>query len=338
VEDGSVQANIVALDDHDPNYDSEDDHGKTAIPKFSSLHRDDVARSAMTLPAYKKSVEPIIAEFFVSMDCAETARAIQDIEAPEYSYEFVKRIINKSCDKNDKERESVSQLLSTLYPDVLSSNTIGKGFERLFEIVDEVEKDCPAAKTILSTFLARAVVDEVLPPSFLADTVVCNLGGEVVDQAKLMLSRDHGGAKLEHSWGPGDGRPVEDLKTSVDQLLQEFLLSSDMDEAQRCIAELKSPFFFHEIVKRAVSNAMDKSAEQQEQMSALLGQLHRTDQLSTQQAEKGFSRLHGMLPDLVLDTPNAKCILEGFLTRARESSVVSPGFSPAAAAAASAQG
>jgi hypothetical protein len=60
---------------------------------------------------------------------------LQDIGAPEYAYEFVKRLVNKSCDKGDREREHVSQLLSALYPDLLSSNMVGKGFERLFEIM-----------------------------------------------------------------------------------------------------------------------------------------------------------------------------------------------------------
>jgi hypothetical protein len=140
---------------------------------------------------------------------------------------------------------------------------------------------------------------------------------EVVELAKLMLSRDHGGAKLERSWGPGDGRPVEELKVACDQLLQEYLLSSDVGEAVRCIAELKSPFFFHEIIKRTVSNAMDKSDTQQLLMSALMEKLHTGGLLSAQQALKGFNRLYTILPDLVLDTPSARSILDGFTDRAR---------------------
>jgi hypothetical protein len=107
---------------------------------------------------------------------------------------------------------------------------------------------------MLSKYLTRAVIDEILPPSFLSDAVICNLGkmqidddpninllflillfivlhifstyfylhigGEIVDHAKRMLSHNHSGALLEHVWGPGDGRPVEDLKVAVDQLLQ----------------------------------------------------------------------------------------------------------------------
>ena len=92
----------------------------------------------------------------------------------------MKRIINAAIDKEDNHRELVSRLLSELYPDVLSMNMIGKGFERLFEIADEIEIDAPQARSIIATFVARAVVDEVLPPSFLTDSVVCNLGGEII--------------------------------------------------------------------------------------------------------------------------------------------------------------
>ena len=84
-----------------------------------------------------------------------------------------------SLDKADRERELVSKLISVCYPDILSSNMIGKGFERLFELVDEIEKDVPNARDMISSFIARCVVDEVLPPSFLVDPIICNLGGEV---------------------------------------------------------------------------------------------------------------------------------------------------------------
>ena len=66
-----------------------------------------------------------------------------------------------SLDKGDRERELVSKLFSIGYPDFLSSSVIGKGFERLFEMIDEIEIDAPAAREKLAIFIARAVVDEV---------------------------------------------------------------------------------------------------------------------------------------------------------------------------------
>lgn len=246
----------------------------------------------------------------------------QELDAPGYAYEFVKRLINLAIDKTDTERELASRLLSEFYPDILSMSVIGKGFERLFEIVDEIEIDVPQAPEFLSAFVARAVVDEVLPPSFLTDAVICNLGGEIIDHAKILLSRHHSGAKLERIWGPGDGRPVEDMKVAVDQALMEYLLSSDLDEAERCLTELHSPYFFHEIVKRAVMLGMDKSEKERAQLSALLKHLASTQMLTKTQAEKGFNRLYSTLPDIVLDSPAAPQILEEFTARALQDEVL----------------
>lgn len=240
----------------------------------------------------------------------------------------MKRLINTAIDLGDQQREQVSQLLSALYPDVLSMNMIGKGFERLFEVVDDIEIDAPQAGNIIASFIARAVVDEVLPPSFLSDSVVRNLGGEIIEHAILLLSRDHAGAKLERIWGPGDGRPVEEMKVAVDQLLGEYLLSSDFDEAERCLRELHAPQFHHEVVKRAVTLAMDKSEENQLAMSKLLANWSASNLLSNQQAEKGFNRLYKSISDIVLDVPNARSVLTAFVERAKADGVVGAGYAP----------
>lgn len=178
MDDGSTFRDPASLDHRDPNYDSEEENDRGFIPDaFHQSARDDVAKSKMTLTTFKRTIEPIIMEYFVSADVDDVIRTIQDIGAPEYSYECVKRSVNLSLDKTDRERELISRLFSVGYPDTFSSNMVGKGFERLFELVDEIEKDAPAARDMLAKFLARAVVDEVLPPSFLSDAVVCNLGG-----------------------------------------------------------------------------------------------------------------------------------------------------------------
>lgn len=52
------------------------------------------------------------------------------------------------------------------------------------------------------------------------------------------------------------------MKLATDQLLQEYLVSGDVVEAARCIRELNSKQFYHEVVKRAVVQAIDKPKEQ----------------------------------------------------------------------------
>lgn len=53
------------------------------------------------------------------------------------------RAISMSLDEKEKERELVSRLLSSLYPEQLTSDMVGKGFERLFETVDDLQLDAP---------------------------------------------------------------------------------------------------------------------------------------------------------------------------------------------------
>ena len=86
VDDGSIYDDPYALDNHDPNYDSEEDFGKVAIPKYSGLHRTEIAKSKMTLTAYKKKVQSIIAEFFVNADIEDIACSLEVIDCSRVSY------------------------------------------------------------------------------------------------------------------------------------------------------------------------------------------------------------------------------------------------------------
>lgn len=62
-----------------------------------------------------------------------------------------------------------------------------------------------ASPPLISRFPLRCVVSCVTPSIF----PFC-AGGDG--------SRDHVLSRLEHVWGPGDGRPVEDLKVAIDQV------------------------------------------------------------------------------------------------------------------------
>jgi programmed cell death protein 4 len=121
--------------------------------------------------------------------------------------------------------------------------------------------------------MARALADEVIPPSFMMDPLVQQIGGEVVNHAQRMLTATYGVARMEKVWGPGDGRPVPEMKEVVDMLLQEYLLSKDLKEATRCVKELQSPHFHDEVVKRAIVISLDKSAELRQDMRDLLAYL-----------------------------------------------------------------
>lgn len=181
---------------------------------------------------------------------------------------------------------------------------------------------------MVSSFLARAVVDEVLPPAFLSEQNNNRPGDIVIEKALGLLNREHCTARLEKVWGPGDGRPVEELKIDMDQLLQEYLLSRELDEAARCVRELEAPHFHHELVKRGVFVAMELDGVKTDDdphananidaMAALFGFLVQNLIVSEYQVRKGIDRLHKILPDIMLDVPSAPKLLNAFEKLAQE--------------------
>ena len=66
-----------------------------------------------------------------------------ELKSEVFHYEVIKRGIASTMGKYEKEREMLSKLLSNLYPKVLSTQHVGKGFERLFENIDDLALDIP---------------------------------------------------------------------------------------------------------------------------------------------------------------------------------------------------
>jgi hypothetical protein len=305
---------------------------------------------------YKSKITPCIIEFFSSGDIDDLMRTFgwssshviptppspsasptsspsssSSLETSEFGHELVKRIINMSYDRTARERELVSRFLSEANlrknqkeEKILDSIMIEKGFLCLFEsiYVDGIEMDNPGATDMLSKFLARAVIDEIVCPNFLNDQETVRLGGDVVSNAKALLSRDLAPVVLELCWGPGDGRSVSDLKSSIRDLVNEYLLSYDIEEATRCVRELQSPYFLHELVKSAVTSTIDESAEKQNKISDFFTHLSINDVLTKVQASQGFDRLFGRIKDMKLDSPSAPLILDQFVERAKLNNVI----------------
>lgn len=206
---------------------------------------------------------------------------------------------------------------------------------------------------MVGSFLARAVVDEVLAPAFLSDRNNTHPGDCVVEKAVSLLSREHCTARLEKVWGPGDGRPVSELKGVMDQLLKvrkasatcyrnafygtttehnypffvskEYLLSRELDEAASCVRELKANHFHHELVKRGVKIAMEEDGRDHasessalDAMAALFKFLVNNSIVSEYQVAKGVSRLRKILDDLKLDVPAAPEMLDEFEGMAKD--------------------
>ncbi|OQR94623.1 programmed cell death protein [Achlya hypogyna] len=337
------------IDHDDPNFDSEEEtddvvfvttQSPRAAPPLSPRTRS-LSKIALvdgnprafgnaTVPAeVKKEIEEIVTEYFVSGEVSEVKHRIEELAkktSETYNYEFVKRAITMSMDKHEKERESVSRLLSELYLNGLSPLEISQGFRRVLITADDLALDIPSAINMLSIFAARAVVDEIVPPKFLEDSFLAKNAQPVVAEAIKKLSIKHGTVRMEKGWGPGDGRPVEELKVAIDQLTKEYLLSRDLDEASACVRELNVEHFHHEVVKRGIINSFEDGSDACHAMCSLFAFLVSQDIVSTLQVLKGFERVKLALPDIKLDVPAAEGLFATVVTRSKSDGILPASF------------
>lgn len=269
---------------------------------------------------YKKAVVSIIEEYFSTGDVALAASDLKELGSSEYHSYFIKRLVSIALDRHDKEKEMASVLLSSLYADVISPIQIRDGFFILLESADDLAVDILDAVDILALFLARAVVDDILPPAFLTRAKKAlpesSKGVQVIQTAeKSYLSAPHHAELVERRWGGSTHITVEEMKKKIAGLLREFVESGDTFEACRCIRELGVSFFHHEVVKRALILAMEIRTSEPLIMK-LLKEAAEEGLISSSQMVKGFSRLAETLDDLALDIPSASTLFDSLVPKA----------------------
>ncbi|KAK3014835.1 hypothetical protein RJ639_008762 [Escallonia herrerae] len=287
------------IDRNDPNYDS----GEEPYQLVGSTVCD-------PLDDYKKAVVSLIEEYFSTGDVEVAASDLKELGSSEYHPYFIKRLVSMAMDRHDKEKEMASVLLSALYADVISAPQISQGFLVLLESADDLSVDILDAVDILALFIARAVVDDILPPAFLTrakkSLSESSKGFQVLQTAeKSYLSAPHHAELVERRWGGSTHVTVEDVKKKIAYLLREYVENGDTSEACRCIRQLGVSFFHHEVVKRALVLAMEiRTAEPL--IMKLLKEVAEEGLISSSQMVKGFSRFAESLDDLALDIPSAK--------------------------------
>lgn len=272
------------------------------------------------LDEYKKAVVSIIDEYFSTGDVDVAASDIKELGSSEYHPYFIKRLVSMAMDRHDKEKEMASVLLSALYADVISSAEISQGFFMLLESADDLAVDILDAVDILALFVARAVVDDILPPAFITRArkmlPESSKGFQVLQTAeKSYLTAPHHAELVERRWGGSTHLTVEEVKKKIADLLREYVESGDTAEACRCIRQLGVSFFHHEVVKRALVLAMEISTAEP-LIVRLLKEVAEEGLISSSQMVKGFTRLAESLDDLALDIPSAKTLFESLVSKA----------------------
>ena len=207
---------VFALDRGDPNYDSTEE-------PFGLRAAAGDAKSDVVVE-YKNKAETIINEYFNSADIDEAWISVEKLDAPVYEHFFVKRLVTLAMDRGHREKEAAATLLSALYPSALSGAQIQRGFLRLVEAADDLSIDVPDAAETLGMFIARAIIDDILPPSF-PDNVACLVTCEgKQSQEALLLAHGHlfGPGHIDRvlrAWGDFDKSPLDAAKLQIKSML-----------------------------------------------------------------------------------------------------------------------
>ncbi|AAC25511.1 Similar to apoptosis protein MA-3 gb/D50465 from Mus musculus [Arabidopsis thaliana] len=301
----------------------EDDDDLTD-PIFDTIegngHSDPTSCFDADLSEYKKKATVIVEEYFGTNDVVSVVNELKELGMAEYRYYFVKKLVSMAMDRHDKEKEMAAFLLSTLYADVIDPPEVYRGFNKLVASADDLSVDIPDAVDVLAVFVARAIVDDILPPAFLKKQMKLlpdnSKGVEVLRKAeKSYLATPLHAEVVEKRWGGTDNWTAEDVKARINDLLKEYVMSGDKKEAFRCIKGLKVPFFHHEIVKRALIMAMERR-KAQVRLLDLLKETIEVGLINSTQVTKGFSRIIDSIEDLSLDIPDARRILQSFISKA----------------------
>ena len=82
---------------------------------------------------------------------------------------------------------------------------------------------------------------------------------KAIDSARVLVNMNQHLYQLSHIWGNKGGfLAVKELSDKINELIQEYYDSGDIEEAIRCLKELNVPHFHHEFIFEAIDFSLQK--------------------------------------------------------------------------------
>lgn len=162
----------------------------------------DEAANAACLVKAKEDLSDAVVEYFSSGEMGELTTAVGAV-APALRYEAVKILLTLAMDRTDADRERASNGFAALVSNgSVTSDQAIKGVTILLNRVEDIFLDVPDVLRLLSFLIARGVVDEALPPSFLLrlDLSESDMGFQVASHARAVLNHQNAAEDLEKIW------------------------------------------------------------------------------------------------------------------------------------------
>ena len=282
----------------------------------SLKQQSEFAKDALRIKRLKQQINTIIDELFSDGDIKEAKRCIKEMNIGFYAQDVVKMIISRALDGDNRVRDLTSKFLAAAIgdgmEDAIHRDSAQMGFVMLLQRVEQLYKDVPDVIQLLSQFLARAIVDECIEPSFLdkVHLLETDMGYAVIHHCRKMLI---GGAKARERlfdiWGASCNKSLAEIKEEIHEIVKTLLKSHELNETIESIKGLNVPDFHHEIVKQLVPMTAEFSTNETKTTKCrvaaeLIVTCVDNNIIAIEQVSKGFERVRARLNDLKLDIPH----------------------------------
>lgn len=343
------------IDSKDPNYDSEDEnvvmvcvenHDQQQIgkAKHNAIDDDDDDENSnfenlkeLNPENLEAEIKLIVLEYFHNGDTIEVIDHLKCYNLNKMKSHLIAYLVQIALEHNNTCKELMSRLLRDLTEELFAEKDFVRGFDLLLKNLADLTLDNPDAPEKVGTFIARAIADKVLPKVYLErcltnqnnNSILPDLSidkiNKAIESARLLVNINDHLFQLSHIWGNKGGfLAVKELTDKINELIQEYHDSGDMNEAIRCLKDLNVPHFHHEFIFEALDFALQKGNDHAiDLITTLLNNLCKSVIVTYDQLKIGFTRLFDLLPDISLDVPNANSLLDKILNQCQNKGFVS---------------
>lgn len=322
------------LDAKDPNYDSDEEARNVVMVCVdneqagagSSDQDSERKLDELTLNDLDTEIRLVVLEYFQNGDTVEVIDHLKCYDYNKLKQQLIAYLIQIALENNSTSKELMSRLLRDLKLELFDESDFIGAFNILIDNFDDLVLDNPEAPKKIGTFIARAIADKVIQKNYLDANHATGdeRKQQAINSARLLVNMNDHLFQLSHIWGNKGGfLAVKELTDKINELIQEYYDSGDVDEAIRCLKELDVPHFHHELVYDSLDFLLQKgNGHAIDLIVTLLDRLCQAVIVTYDQLKIGFTRIFDVLPDISLDVPNANNMMDTVLLKCREKGFV----------------
>lgn len=268
-------------------------------------------------------------------------------------HEFIRRCIQTGFESSNRQREFISSTLSALVDaGVVTSEDITIGFLRALSGLENSSLDAPTAQLTYCFFVLRAIVDDLLPPAFVARALRLRFGGRIGRSSMRKAQRylERAGfcldSRLGMVWIADDSTSsaYATFKETVRDSLSSYFaplslkdseadtrlgIASRTSVAVQSMCELKETMNLNqgaELVRKILVGAMEAQCLGAEAASTLIGALFDAHMLCEEDLQVGVDEIWDRMNDLKLDIPAAPKLVRKLEKYLKDSAIVRKRF------------